>query len=255
MAAQVPPVNFALSPAQAIQGIIAYDTPVGAKIYKAAVDPLEDQFNCKPEGLKVFLSQISDRSLSAGWAEVLEIPPDVAHPNVNLINLLTDYGTITLDQVQAHAWSYNNDQSHAAQESVQLYHCIMSSLTKEGRAKIMLFSPLYTINNIPSGPTLLKVVIRESHIDTNTTTKFIHASLSSLDTYMTEVSSDIEKLNQHVRNQLNSLHARGETTHDLLSNLFKGYAAASDKEFKAYIARKEEKYEEGPMGTKTTPKN
>jgi len=44
---------------------------------------------------------------------------------------------------------------------------------------------------------------------------------------------------------LNSLEARGQTTNDLLVNLFKRYAAASDKTFVDYIARKQERYEEG----------
>ena len=39
--------------------------------------------------------------------------------------------------------------------------------------------------------------------------------------------------------------SRGETTHDLLSNLFKGYAVASDNTFTKYIERKQEEYEDG----------
>ena len=34
------------------------------------------------------------------------------------------------------------------------------------------------------------------------------------------------------------------TTHDLLSNLFKSYAAASDNKFTKYIERKQEEYED-----------
>ncbi len=39
--------------------------------------------------------------------------------------------------------------------------------------------------------------------------------------------------------------ARGETTNDLLANLFKAYKAVSDQEFITYIRKKEDKYEEG----------
>jgi hypothetical protein len=41
------------------------------------------------------------------------------------------------------------------------------------------------------------------------------------------------------------LSARGETTTDLLMNLFKGYLAVNNKTFVAYIGRKQENYEEG----------
>jgi hypothetical protein len=48
-----------------------------------------------------------------------------------------------------------------------------------------------------------------------------------------------------VRLFINSLAARGHTTQDLLTNLFKGYQAASDKIFVNYIGRKLERYKEG----------
>jgi len=41
------------------------------------------------------------------------------------------------------------------------------------------------------------------------------------------------------------LTARGETTQDLLANLFKAYKAVSDREFVSYIRKKEDEYEEG----------
>ena len=44
---------------------------------------------------------------------------------------------------------------------------------------------------------------------------------------------------------LEGMESRGETTHDLLSNLFKGYAAASDTTFTSYIEHKQEEYEDG----------
>jgi hypothetical protein len=46
---------------------------------------------------------------------------------------------------------------------------------------------------------------------------------------------------------INSLAARGETTQDLLTNLFKGYQAVNDKIFFSYIGRKLEKYKEGEL--------
>jgi len=41
------------------------------------------------------------------------------------------------------------------------------------------------------------------------------------------------------------LTARGETTQDLLANLFKAYKAVTDHEFVTYIHKKEDNYEEG----------
>jgi hypothetical protein len=49
----------------------------------------------------------------------------------------------------------------------------------------------------------------------------------------------------HVQSLLEALNARGETTTDLLTFLFKGYKAAKDEKFVEYIEKKEEYYEEG----------
>lgn len=242
MAAQLP--VFALAPALVNNNILDYSTSTGQKIYKANAASLDIEFDLAPENLKIFLRGLEDRSMTAGWTDIMLVPPDLNDPD-ETVNILQHYGQLSLEQVQAHAQTYVNYQNRAAQDSMQLYQCIMSTLTKEAKAKIMLSSDQYTIDDLVAGICLLKVVISESYIDTNATTKFIRERLSSLDTYIISINSDIDKFNQHVKNQLDSLAARGESTQDLLSNLFKGYAAASDKEFKSYIAKKEDLYDEG----------
>jgi predicted deacetylase len=52
-------------------------------------------------------------------------------------------------------------------------------------------------------------------------------------------------MNLHVQSLIEALNVRGETTTDLLTNLFKGYKAAKDEKFIKYIEKKEEYYEEG----------
>ena len=49
------------------------------------------------------------------------------------------------------------------------------------------------VNQIPCGIATLKVVIRESHVDTNAMVQFIHENLSSLDTYMQSIDSEITR--------------------------------------------------------------
>jgi hypothetical protein len=59
------------------------------------------------------------------------------------------------------------------------------------------------------------------------------------------VKSDVVAFNLHVRTLLDSLQARGENTYDLLVKLFKGYRAATNPAFVAYINRKQELYNDG----------
>ena len=86
----------------------------------------------------------------------------------------------------------------------------------------------------------------------NATISTILTRLSSLDQYMVVVHSNIKKFNIYVKQQVDGLYARGQVTNDLLSNLFKGYLAASDRQFTAYIKTKLERYEEGKDITQMT---
>jgi hypothetical protein len=246
MAAAPANIRFALAPALVTDHPINYATPEGAKMYKAATEALPVKFDCSSVKLKVFLSSLGDRASASGWDQVFEVPAVVgAAPAGATFNLLTEYGRITLDQVAAHANTYIAAESCTAQNSYAIYQCIMQSLTETAKQKILLHEEQYTINSIRSGACLLKVVIRESHLDLNATTKFIRESLSSLDSCMVKIDSDIEKFNDYIRDLVDLLTARGQTTEDLLANLFKGYAAASDRQFVEYMALKESNYDEG----------
>ncbi len=117
----------------------------------------------------------------------------------------------------------------------------MNSISKEGKTKILIWKKQYTVGNCSSGNLLLKIIIRESHLDTNATTASIRKKLSSLDTYVLTIGCDITRFNGYVRLLIDSVAARGERTQDLLTNRFKGYQAVNDKVFVSYIDRKLEK--------------
>ena len=240
----LPPI-FALTPGLISLDYLDYSQTSAQKLFKNASAALSTTFDMKPENLKVFLSEIGLRSITYGWHPVIDISDQPGNLTAPVHSLLTEYGCITLDQVKANAQQYHGYATRAAQDDRMLYNCIMVSLTKEAKDKVLLLSEEYHITGSPSGALLLKVVIRESHVDTNATIRHIRAGLSSLDTYMVQVNSDIDKFNQHVRGLIDALHARGATTEDLISNLFKGYATASNKTFVAYIAKKEDEYDEG----------
>jgi hypothetical protein len=98
----------------------------------------------------------------------------------------------------------------------------MNSVSKEGKDKITMWKSQYTIGQRTSGNLPLKIIIRESHLDTNVMTASIRKKLSSLDVYIPTINSNITKFNVQVSLLIDSLTARGETTQDLLTNIFKG---------------------------------
>jgi len=131
------------------------------------------------------------------------------------------YRQVTLDQIRAHATIYHNAQTHAAQNNLMLYTCLATSIMPKTKVKAMIFHQDFHIGQNPIGIAFLKILIREAHIDTRVMFMHIRAKLSALDSYILTIGCDITKFNAYIKDLIDSLMARGETTHDLLANLFK----------------------------------
>ena len=205
---------FALTPAIAIVGIIDYSTNVGRKIYESATAKVaEELYDCKPDGLYQFLQSLSDQARAFGWDNdiggILQIPEDASDTLSNTNNLLDNYGVITLREIRQWEKKYITQQIRPAQDNWMMYQCLMNSISKEGKDKITIWKNQYTVLGNLSGNLLLKIIVRESYLDTNATTANIRKKLSSLDTYILMINSDITKFNIYMSLFINSLAARG----------------------------------------------
>jgi len=216
---------------------------MGERLYHSATLKLDEgRYDGSAEGLFPFLGQVRERARKFGWdTGIMMIPQASGGPRF----LLNHYGSITLTEIRRYEASYVNQQTRDAQDTYLLYECLMNSLSPEAKAKINIWKDDYWVEGSPSGNLLMKVVIRECHLDTNATVASIRQRLSSLDTYLPTIDYDVGKLNMYVKTLLDQLSARGETSTDMLSNLFTGYLSAKDRNFVAYIDKKLELYEEG----------
>lgn len=242
--------QFALTPAAAMVGVIDVGSQEGRKLYENGIKKLsEDLYDCQANDLHTFLATLDERATEYGWNDeiggILRIPKDPEDLLQGMDYLIDKYGTIDSERIRRFERTYIGQQVRPAQDNYVLFKCLMNSLSKEGKKKVIIWKDDYTVNGFPSGCMLLKVIIRESHLDTNATTASIRSKLNQLDEYLPTVGYDISKFNGYVKLLIDSLAARGETTQDLLINLFKGYLAAPDKEFNAYITRKKDDYYEG----------
>ena len=261
-AAVVPPIEappapsvFTLAPALAnTAAYLDLTTPSGAKHFKGATDPLTAKpFDfADPSDLQVFLDLVLKKSQVYGWNPVLTIPVTNASNTVAHYNLLSEYGLIPLESIKEHVSTYYHTRTKKAQDSFMSCQALLSTLSVEFLKLITAESQDYHMpaivaadGPIPSGPLLLKLIISKAHVDSRATVTYIRTSLTELDDKMVQVDSNIETFNFFVRAQIKSLAARGETSSDLLINLFKGYKAANDAEFLDFIRRKENSYEEG----------
>ncbi len=199
---RMPPV-FARAPALAIDGILNYTKAEHVKICRSGIKSVsKNPFDCEAEGLYQFLKDVRDRADKMGWTEgILGITINGGADDKHDESFMENYCTITLEQVVASELLYIDDEERLAQDTYMLYKCMMASLTDEARKKVSIWSNQYRIGEDKqvSGVALLKVIIRESHLDTNATTIQIRTKLSSLDTYITTIDSDIGRFNQYVK--------------------------------------------------------
>ena len=247
---------FYLNPASAMVGVLDFTDVESRKYFHKATKRLdsEELYDCTPGNMHHFLKLLKQRANENRWDDeivgVLWIPEDHQDQDSALRYLPTEYGRLTMQQITAFEKSYMGAETRAAQDSYMIFKCLMNSLSKEARIKIESWEDEYLITNdqgtmVPSGNLLLKVIIRESHLDTNATTQSIRMKMSNLDEYMSKINSNITKFNGYVKLLEGSLAARGQKSEALLTHLFKGYLAASDKIFVKYITEKMDRYEEG----------
>jgi len=133
-----------------------------------------------------------------------------------------------------------------AQDDYNLYQGLRASLTEEAKTTLLQFSNIYTVNGHKSGIVFLRIIVRESHIDTAYTSRHIREQFSKLDQYMENVCvNNITAYNKHVYVLEAGLTARGETSTDKNSNVMKGLKACDDPNFHNWAIRKQDDFDEG----------
>jgi hypothetical protein len=242
-AAPAKAVPFALTPAEAISDVLNYSKRKHMRLYESAVAPLEgDKFDGTAENLANFLTRLREKAEIYTWYESVckvKIGEGVYR------NLIEEYGNITQEQVKAHATPYVGQEQRIWQNSHQMKCCLFASLTKEFQNRVNLHKKLWHINDKAEGASLLKVIVYLANPDTQATTAHIRTQLTKTDDKIVELQFNILKFNDWVNKQVAGLEARGETTSDLLVNLFKGYDVVPDAEFKADISDSRRKYDRG----------
>ena len=136
------------------------------------------------------------------------IPKDVSDANMDYVNLLPNQGEINLNMITKFEETYTGKKLGVAQDTNILYHCLINLLSKVGKAKVSIWNSQYKVNRLPSGNILLKAIIQEIHLDTNSTTTSTRTQIRSLDAYIVIIGCNINKFNVHVKLLLAGLSAR-----------------------------------------------
>ena len=195
-----------------------------------AVKPLsaDNLYDISSDRLTVFLADLDDRIVASRWEGIFSIPDNVAAAAPNLRTLTTDYGVVTLGQINDHAETYlpNNDRN--CQNAFQAFNSLMNSLDNKAKMRINLKRDLFVIDGVGHGPLLLKVIVQTAYVDTRSTVLHLQEQLSRLDVYIKDVKSDVEVFNDHVRTMV---YVWNSSPTSSLSFSFFSYSGPSTQSF------------------------
>ena len=71
-----------------------------------------------------------------------------------------------------------------ALDNHQSHMCLVNLASEQGKAKILIWEKQHKVGSNMSGVLLLKIIIRESHINSNAMTSVVRTKLASLDVCM-----------------------------------------------------------------------
>ena len=180
---------FTLTPAESVTGIVDFAKVAGRKLYDRAAKPLDKElYNWEPDSLYQFVESVYERANEIGWQSknktgIVHIPKEDGEEGFD--DVIKTRGNITLSRIREFEESYINSESKVAQETRMLYKTLW----------IVWAQNDYVVAGFPLRVVLLKVIICESILDSDTTTSDIRNSLSLLDKYIQKVDCDINELN------------------------------------------------------------
>jgi hypothetical protein len=242
-------VAFALSPTLALARILNYKTGEDIKIYRKATAPLDVLVDGDSGALCLFLSKVQQRSMQSGWRlSILQIITQ----GMQVFNFIDSYGQVTVDAIQAQVIAIKAANSRDAQNSSQMYTFLITSISDGLLGKVISQKELYTSGTgFQDGPSLLKMIITISHVDTRAQAGYIRQCLARLlITILTPVyNCDIQKLNKYVVVLEEGLFARGEASQDTMMNVQAAFMVCKDADFFRHAKDKYARWEQGATMT------
>jgi hypothetical protein len=224
------PVTFALSPALATNALINYSTGEGIQLYGRATAPLDALYNGDSASLQLFLSKVQQRATQSGWTAILQI----SNQTGQVFDFIENYGQVTIAAIRSQASALGIASSRNTQNSSQMYIFLITSINNELLEKVILQKEQFTsVGGFQDGPSLLKVIVMISHVDTRAQAGYIRQCLARLSIMIlsAEYNCDIQKINEYVIVLEEGLTARGETSQDKMMNVQAAYMVCKDADF------------------------
>jgi hypothetical protein len=245
-------VTFALSPALASTALLNYKSGEGIKIYGKATSPLDVLFNGESGALRLFLSKVQQRAIQFGWTAILKIKQGGTVLAPAVYDFIESYGQVTLNSIRTQAAALELANDRNAQNSSQMYTFLITSIDDGLLGKVISQRDHYTsATGFQDGPSLLKVIVTISHVDTRAQAGYIRQCLArlSITILSPEYNCNIQKLNEYVIVLEEGLTARGESSQDTMMNVQAAYMVCKDADFVRHAKDEYARWEQGATMT------
>lgn len=238
-------------------------TKSGVALYSKACERLSEHrlFHGKPDDIVWFIEALLARARDFSWDNddqgVIYFLDDAE----NIVNLLKSYGKISLEKIREQmikcTGTGTHSQSRMAQNNKQMFECLSSSITSTLAARLNIFKAQYTHEAINHegetetyylAPCYFKKMMDIANHDCRASEMRIREDLDNLSHFMAQFKSDIPKFNTHVNNLLKRLEALGVEYEGGMYKLFQAYQTCADREFRRYITKKLDDWNDGING-------
>jgi hypothetical protein len=164
------------------------------------------------------------------------------------MDFIENYGQLTLESIRMQAATVEASNNRDTQNSSQMHTFLITSITDELLGRVISQRDNYTsATGFEDGPSLLKVIVTISHVDTRAQAGYIRQCLARLliTILSPEYNCDIQKINEHVVVLEEGLHARGEASQDTMMNINAAYMVCKDADFVRHAKDEYGKWEQG----------
>jgi hypothetical protein len=165
-----------------------------------------------------------------------------------VFDFIKNYGQITIAAIRSQAVTLELSNNRKTQNSSQMYPFLITSISDELLGKVISQTEQYTSSTgFQGGPSLLKVIVTISHVDTRAQAGYIRQCLARLSITIPtpEYNCDIQKVNEYVIVLEEGLTARGETSQDTMMNVQAAYMVCKDADFVRHAKDEYARWEQG----------
>jgi hypothetical protein len=228
------PVQFALFPGAAGNGVLDFTKSESIKLFNKATASIKTKYDIEEGTLRVFIDQINQQGKIYSWKHIFDVPDSTG----SVYDIITHYGKLLIDDCIAHAMTYVTTQTHQERDAAMLFQFLHNSITDKAKLLLMSDADVYTVGSESDGVVFFKLFVGRAFIDTNAKVNMIRQKIATLkNALQEEYRGNVLECNLYVGNLCDELLGRGQQVDELVAHLFDAYTQSVPKKNSTGILR------------------